>query len=278
MAELTGPSSGDPITLSADGALSVPASPIIPFIEGDGSGPDIWNAARAILDAAVAKAYAGTRRIAWYELYAGEKARRLLGHWLPEQVVGAFRRYRVGIKGALATSASEESASEEIEALNVALRQQLELDECPGPVRWLDGVANLGSEQVMARPEHFDVGATSNDSGAHLSAPPAARVNGICIAPRANINYTTGHAVFEAAHGTAPEDAGQDEANPSSLTSSGEMLLRHLGWNEAADLVVIGLSGAITDKTVTYDFARLMDGAKVVKCSEFAQAVITRMG
>jgi isocitrate dehydrogenase len=272
MAELTGPSSGDPITLSADGVLSVPARPIIPFIEGDGSGPDIWNAARAILDAAVARAYAGKRRIAWYEVYAGDKAERLLGNWLPERAVSAFRKYRVGIMGPLAAPVGEAIGS-----LNVALRQQLDLDVCLAPVRWLEGVADITVDQGLTRPEDLDVVASSSGSGERLSPLPPP-VGGICIAPCANINYTTGHAVFEASHGTAAEDAGQDKANPSSLTASGEMLLRHMGWNEAADLVTRGLSGAIAEKTVTYDFARLMDGAKLVKCSEFAQAVITHIG
>jgi isocitrate dehydrogenase len=464
MAELTGPTSGDPITLSAEGVLSVPDRPIIPFIEGDGTGPDIWNASRAILDAAVAKAYGGKRQIAWYEVYAGEKAKKLFDNWLPDETVAAFRKYLVGIKGPLTTPVGKG-----IRSLNVALRQQLDLYVCLRPVRWFQGVpspvrhpekvdmvifrentediyagieweaesagakkiiqflqkemdvnkirfpatsgigikpvsregterlvraalnyaltnqrknltlvhkgnimkftegafrdwgyavatrefraqivteretwilgnleanpkltpeanaklvepgydmappevqaelraevelamklvpthgngrwkkllkvrdsiADITLQQVLTRPEDFDVMATMNLNGDYLSDALAAQVGGIGIAPGGNINYATGHAVFEATHGTAPKYAGQDKVNPGSVTLSGEMLLRHLGWNEAADRVIRGIDGAIGAKTVTYDFARLMDGAKQVKCSEFGQAVISHMG
>ncbi len=464
MAELTGPTSGDPITLSTEGVLSVPDRPIIPFIEGDGTGPDIWNASRAILDAAVAKAYGGKRQIAWYEVYAGEKAKKLFDNWLPDETVAAFRKYLVGIKGPLTTPVGKG-----IRSLNVALRQQLDLYVCLRPVRWFQGVpspvrhpekvdmvifrentediyagieweaesagakkiiqflqkemdvnkirfpatsgigikpvsregterlvraainyaltnqrknltlvhkgnimkftegafrdwgyalatrefraqivteretwilgnleanpkltpeanaklvepgydmappevqaelraevelamklvpthgngrwkkllkvrdsiADITLQQVLTRPEDFDVMATMNLNGDYLSDALAAQVGGIGIAPGGNINYATGHAVFEATHGTAPKYAGQDKVNPGSVTLSGEMLLRHLGWNEAADRVIRGIDGAIGAKTVTYDFARLMDGAKQVKCSEFGQAVISHMG
>jgi isocitrate dehydrogenase len=464
MSEFSGPTSGSPIKLSKDGVLAVPDQPIVPFIEGDGTGPDIWNASRAILDAAVRRAYSGKRQIAWYEVYAGEKSKKLFDNWLPEQTVQAFREYLVGIKGPLTTPVGKG-----IRSLNVALRQQLDLYVCLRPVRWFEGVpspvrnpgkvdmaifrentediyagieweaesagarkvieflqqemkvnkirfpatsgigikaisregterlvraaieyalrynrrsvtlvhkgnimkfteggfrdwgyavatrefrdqvvtereswilsnldanpgisadanakliepgydmappeaqaelraevatatnllkthgggrwkkllkvrdsiADITLQQVLTRPEEFDVVATMNLNGDYLSDALAAQVGGIGIAPGGNINYATGHAIFEATHGTAPKYAGLDRVNPGSVTLSGEMLLRHLGWNEAADLVIRGMNGAIGAKTVTYDFARLMDGAKEVRCSEFGQAVISHMG
>jgi isocitrate dehydrogenase len=424
------PAEGEKITLK-DGVLSVPARPIIPFIEGDGTGPDIWRASSRILDAAVAKAYGGERAIAWMEVYAGGKAFDQLGTWLPDETVQAFRDYLVGIKGPLTTPIGGG-----IRSLNVALRQMLDLYVCLRPVRWFQGVpspvrepqnvdmvifrentediyagiefqegseenarflallkeafperfakirfpessgvgikpvsregterlvrasiryaldnkrksvtfvhkgnimkftegafrnwgyalaerefadstytweqwertkadqdekaanqeqaaaleggkilvkdaiADITLQQVLTRPKEFDVIATMNLNGDYISDALAAQVGGIGIAPGGNINYDTGHAIFEATHGTAPKYAGQDKVNPGSVTLSGEMMLRHLGWPEAADLVVAGIDRAIGEKIVTYDFARLMEGAKEVKCSEFADAVIERM-
>ena len=457
-----GPTSGDPITMR-DGKLSVPDRPIVPFIEGDGTGPDIWRASVRVLDAAVNKAYGGKKQIAWYEVYAGEKPKVKFDSWLPDETVDAFRQYLVGIKGPLTTPVGKG-----IRSLNVALRQMLDLYVCLRPVRWFKGVpspvrdpsqvemvifrencediyagiewqaesadarkviaflqtemkvnkirfpmtsgigvkpvsregterlvraairyaldfkrksvnivhkgnimkftegafrdwgyavaqrefrdqivtereswilgnkeanpeltdeanarmiepgfdmappdmqkdfvgevttaltlrpthgdgkwkqklrikdsiADITLQQVLTRPAEFDVIATLNLNGDYLSDALAAQVGGIGIAPGGNINYTTGHAIFEATHGTAPKYANLDQVNPGSVILSGEMMLRHMGWNEAADLIIKGMDGAIGAKTVTYDFARLMDGAKKVKCSEFGTAVIEHM-
>jgi isocitrate dehydrogenase len=434
------PATGTAIT-RRDGRLVVPEDPIIPFIEGDGTGPDIWRASVRVLDAAVAKAYGGARHIAWMEVYAGEKSFTRLNTWLPDDTVEAFRTYLVGIKGPLTTPVGGG-----IRSLNVALRQMLDLFVCLRPVRWYRGVPSpvrhpervdmvifrentediyagieyaagtpeaqkvldffskefpkefrkirfgsaeatrdwqaqletigapkrdlavqvgvglkpisyLGSErlihsaisyaithkrksvtlvhkgnimkftegafrdwgydiakkffgaieidggpwcripdgrpgaglvikdaiaditlqQVLTRPDEFDVIATPNLNGDYLSDALAAQVGGIGIAPGGNINYVTGHAVFEATHGTAPKYANQDKVNPGSVILSGEMMLRYLGWAEAADLVVKGMDGAIAARQVTYDFARLMDGAKELKTSEFADAIIRNM-
>jgi len=423
------------------GRLVVPDNPIIPFIEGDGTGPDIWRASVRVLDAAVQKAYAGKRRIAWMEVYAGEKSFKQFNNWLPDETVEAFRTYLVGIKGPLTTPVGGG-----IRSLNVALRQLLDLYVCLRPVRWYrgvpspvrhpekvdmvifrentediyagieyaagtpeaqkvldffakefpkefkkirfgtaeassewqrqlegigtphrdvsvqvgvglkpvsylgterlvhsaisyavankrksvtlvhkgnimkfsegafrdwgyqiaknffgaveidggpwckipdgkpgagllikDAIADITLQQVLTRPDEFDVIATLNLNGDYLSDALAAQVGGIGIAPGGNINYVTGHAVFEATHGTAPKYANQDKVNPGSVVLSGEMMLRHLNWNEAADLVVKGMDGAIAAKKVTYDFARLMDGATELKTSEFADAVIASM-
>jgi isocitrate dehydrogenase len=428
------------ITIS-NGRLQVPDNPVIPFIEGDGTGPDIWRASVRVLDAAVAKAYGGKRRVQWKEVLAGEKAFIQVRNWLPDETLDAFRTYLVGIKGPLTTPVGGG-----IRSLNVALRQVLDLFVCLRPVRWFKGVPSpvkhpekvdmvifrentediyagieyaagtpeaqkvldflakefpkdfkkvrfgtvessrewqallesigapkrdagllvgigvkpisyLGTErlvhsaisyaikygrknvtlvhkgnimkftegafrdwgykiakdffgavemdggpwcripegrlgagivikdaiaditlqQVLTRPDEFDVIATPNLNGDYLSDALAAQVGGIGIAPGGNINYLTGHAIFEATHGTAPKYANQDRVNPGSVILSGEMMLRHLGWAEAADLVVKGMDGAISAKTVTYDFARLMEGAKEVKCSEFGDAVIRHM-
>jgi isocitrate dehydrogenase len=394
-----------------DGALQVPDHPIIPFIEGDGSGPDIWAAAVRVLDAAVERAYGGRRRIGWQEVLAGEKAHRQTGSWLPEETVEAIRAHRVAIKGPLTTPIGGGFRS-----LNVTLRQVLDLYVCLRPVRWFTGVPSpvrqpqkvdmvifrentedvyagyefpqgsaearkliefcrreygwdigedagvglkpisrrrserlvraairyalregrrsvtlvhkgnvqkytegaflkwgyrlaaeeFGSQtvsgeecggrppegrllikdaitdiflqQVLTRPEEFDVIATTNLNGDYISDALAAQVGGIGIAPGGNINYESGHALFEATHGTAPKYAGQDKVNPGSLILSGEMMLRHLGWSEAAGLIIRGLEAAIAAKTVTYDFARLMEGAREVKTSEFADELIGRMG
>jgi isocitrate dehydrogenase len=427
--------SGERITV-ADGKLAVPNRPIIPFIEGDGTGRDIWRASQAVFDAAVARAYQGKRQIAWLEVLAGEKAFQKTKNWLPDETVEAFRTYLVGIKGPLTTPIGGG-----IRSLNVALRQLLDLYVCLRPVRYFPGVpspvkhpekvnmvifrentediyagiefeadsaadlkllallkehfpkeyqkvrfpqecglgikpvsregserlvraaihyalkhrrksvtlvhkgnimkytegafrgwgyalaerefasqvytwerweqtkaksgeeaanaeqkaalsagrvlvkdaiADITLQQVLTRPDEFDVIATLNLNGDYLSDALAAQVGGIGIAPGGNINYVTGHAVFEATHGTAPKYADQDKVNPGSVILSGDMMLRHLGWHEAADLIVKGIEAAIGARTVTYDFARLMkqegqSGVKEVKCSEFGQAIIQHM-
>jgi isocitrate dehydrogenase len=424
------PADGARVTIR-DGKLEVPDRPIVPFIEGDGTGPDIWRAGVRVFDAAVAKAYGGRRKIAWMELYAGEKAFKQEGTWLPDETVEAFREFLVGIKGPLTTPIGGG-----IRSLNVALRQMLDLYVCLRPVRWFKGVpspvknpgkvdmvifrentediyagiefesgtedakkvlaflretfpkayakvrfpdttavgfkpvsaegserliraaieyalangrrsvtlvhkgnimkftegafrnwgyalaerefgdrvytwdqwerakkakgeeaanaeqkaalrsgkllvkdaiADITLQQVLTRPDEFDVIATLNLNGDYLSDALAAQVGGIGIAPGGNINYRTGHAVFEATHGTAPKYANLDKVNPGSVVLSGEMMLRYMGWTEAADLVIRGMDGAIGARTVTYDFARLMEGAKEVKCSEFADAIIAHM-
>jgi isocitrate dehydrogenase len=427
---VTVPTDGAKVTVR-DGKLEVPDRPIIPFIEGDGTGPDIWRSSVRVLDAAVAKAYGGRRKIAWMEVYAGEKAFKQFDNWLPDETVEAFREFLVGIKGPLTTPIGGGMRS-----LNVALRQMLDLYVCLRPVRWFvgvpspvkhpekvdmvifrentediytgiefesgsedagkvlaflkqtfpkayarirfpetsaigfkpvsaegserliraaieyaltnrrksltlvhkgnimkftegafrnwgyalaerefadrvytwdqwertkkakgeeaasaeqkaalgagkllvkDAIADITLQQVLTRPDEFDVIATLNLNGDYLSDALAAQVGGIGIAPGGNINYITGHAIFEATHGTAPKYANLDKVNPGSLVLSGEMMLRYMGWTEAADLVVKGMDGAIGARTVTYDFARQMEGAKEVKCSEFGDAVIARM-
>jgi isocitrate dehydrogenase len=424
------PADGGRITVR-DGKLQVPDRPILPFIEGDGTGRDIWRASVRVLDAAVAKAYGGRRKIAWMEVYAGEKAFKKLDSWLPEETVEAFREFLVGIKGPLTTPIGGG-----IRSLNVALRQLLDLYVCLRPVRWFQGVpspvkrpekvdmvifrentediyagiefeagsaelaqalaflkqslpkayakirfpettalgikpvsregserlvraairyavenrrksvtlvhkgnimkftegafrnwgyalaerefasqvytwdewertkkakgeeaasaeqkaalasgrilikdaiADITLQQVLTRPDEFDVIATLNLNGDYLSDALAAQVGGIGIAPGGNINYVTGHAVFEATHGTAPKYADLDKVNPGSVVLSGEMMLRYLGWTQAADLVIKGVDGAIAARTVTYDFARLMEGAREVRCSAFGDAVIEHM-
>ncbi len=455
---------GEKITLGGDGQLVVPDNPTLPFIEGDGTGPDIWRAAVRVFDAAVAKAYGGKRKIEWREVLAGEKAFRQAGTWLPDETVEAFKSYRIGIKGPLTTPVGGG-----IRSLNVALRQRLDLYVCLRPVRYFQGVpspvrhpekvdmvifrentediyagvewaaqtpevkkvlaflrdemgvkkirfpetsgigikpvsregsqrlmaaaieyalangrknvtlvhkgnimkftegafrdwgyelaktayrdkcvsqreswilgnkeanpdlrdeenarqiepgydmlneaaqakvvaevrdtlsavgpthgdgkwqrmlmikdaiADIMLQQVLTRANEFDVIATLNLNGDYLSDALAAQVGGIGIAPGGNINYTSGHAIFEATHGTAPKYANQDKVNPGSLILSGEMMLRHMGWTEAADLIICGIGRAIEAKTVTYDFHRQMDGATLLKCSEFGDAVIHRM-
>ncbi len=425
---------GEKITLS-NGKLHVPNNPILPFIEGDGTGPDIWRASQAVVDASVEKAYKGTKKISWMEVLAGEKAFKLKNNWLPDETVAAFREYLVGIKGPLTTPIGGG-----IRSLNVALRQMLDLYVCLRPVRYFKGVpspvknpekvdmtifrencediyagiefeagspeaakmlaflqkefpkdakkirfsegvgigikpvskegterlvraaikyaldhkrksvslvhkgnimkftegafmkwgyeladrefadrvytwqtwektkaakgeeaanaeqkeqlkngkllikdsiADITLQQVLTRPDEFDVIATLNLNGDYLSDALAAQVGGIGIAPGGNINYVTGHAVFEATHGTAPKYANLDKVNPGSVILSAEMMLRHLGWHEAADLIIKGMDQAIAQKTVTYDFARLMkqegQNPTEVKCSEFGQAIIKNM-
>ena len=425
------PTSGTPLEMGADGNLKVPNDPIIPFIEGDGTGPDIWRASQRVFDAAVEKAYGGTKKIAWYEVYAGEKAFNEFENWLPDETVEAFRKYLVGIKGPLTTPIGGG-----IRSLNVALRQRLDLYTCLRPVRWFTGVpspvknpgdvdivifrentediyagiefeegtedakkvlaflkdtfperykkirfpetsgigikpvsidgtkrlmraaikyalqhgrksvtvvhkgnimkftegafrawafelaeeefadktytwgqwertvqakgqdaanaeqdaaiaagkiivkdaiADITLQQVLTRPKDFDVVATLNLNGDYLSDALAAQVGGIGIAPGGNINYVRGHAIFEATHGTAPKYAGKDVVNPSSVILSGVMMLEHLGWTEAAKLILAGIETSIANKTVTYDFARLMEGATQVKCSEFGTKIIENM-
>lgn len=414
LARVTLPKSGDPIAFSNQ-TLLVPDHPIIPFIEGDGTGPDIWRASQLVFDAAVQKAYGGKRRIEWLEVYAGEKAVSTYGEgvWLPEETLDLIKRYRVAIKGPLTTPVGEG-----IRSLNVALRQQLDLYVCLRPVRyfsgvpspvkhpeqvdmvifrentediyagieyrsgtpeaqkviaWLqaemgvkkirfpetssigikpvsregtrrlvraaiqyaldnkrksvtlvhkgnimkfteggfrdwgyelattefrahtvtwdeckgnvppgkllikDAIADAFLQQILTRPNEYDVIATLNLNGDYISDALAAQVGGIGIAPGANINYETGFAIFEATHGTAPKYAGLDKVNPGSVILSGAMMLVYLGWKEAAGLIEHALEKAIAQKTVTYDFARLMEGAKEVKCSEFAQAMVRNM-
>ena len=425
------PPKGAKITIQ-NGALQVPNNPVIPFVEGDGTGRDIWRASVRVLDAAVEKAYQGQRKIHWMEVYAGEKAYTSFGSWLPDETVQAFQEYLVGIKGPLTTPIGGG-----IRSLNVALRKALDLYVCQRPVRYFQGVpspvkhpeyvdmvvfrentediytgiefengtdenrrfkellqqqfpkeyakirfpgssglgikpvsaegterlvraaiqwslqnkrrsitlvhkgnimkytegafrnwgyavaesefgeqvytwsqwertrdeqgedeaneeqaaalkagrllvkdviADIVFQQTITRAKEFDVLATMNLNGDYLSDALAAQVGGIGIAPGGNINYTTGHAVFEATHGTAPKYADKDMVNPGSVILSGEMMLRYMGWLEAADLVVKGMEGAITAKTVTYDFHRMMEGAALLKCSEFGDAVIKNMG
>jgi len=427
------PAQGRPITMNP-GGLSVPDDPIVPFVEGDGTGPDIWRASVRVFDAAVQKAYGGRRKINWFEVYAGQKSYDKYGTWLPEDTLTAFKHFLVGIKGPLTTPVGGG-----IRSLNVALRQKLDLYTCLRPVRWFKGVpspvkrpdlvdmvifrentediyagiewaagtpevkkviaflqdamgvksirfpatsaigvkpvssdgsrrlikaaikyaiankrrsltlvhkgnimkftegafrdwgyelaekefadrtytwsqwertkkakgeeaanaeqesaiaagrvvikdaiADIALQQVLTRPTDFDVIATLNLNGDYLSDALAAQVGGIGIAPGGNINYDTGHAIFEATHGTAPKYADQDKVNPGSVILSGEMMLRYMGWTEAADLIIKGMDGAIGAKEVTYDFERLMRAegqtVKLLKCSEFGQAVIRYMG
>jgi isocitrate dehydrogenase len=407
---LTPPTEGDTI-LMQDGALRVPDQPVIPFIEGDGTGPDIWRAAQHVFDGAVKKAYGGRRRIVWFEVLAGEKARDRLDSWLPEDTLKAISHHLVAIKGPLTTPVGGGFRS-----LNVALRQKLDLYACVRPVRWFTGVPSpvkqpelvdmiifrentediyagieykaktdqagrlirflqneLGAttirfpetsaigikpiseegskrlirsaieyavrqrkksvtlvhkgnimkyteggfrdwgyelarqefgaveheggpwcrlpggviikdviadaflQQILTRPAEYDVIATMNLNGDYISDALAAQVGGIGIAPGANINYLTGHAIFEATHGTAPKYANQDRVNPGSLILSGEMMFRYLGWGEAADLIIRGLEATIAQKRVTYDFERLMQGATLLKCSEFGRAIVDNM-
>ena len=396
----------DKITMNAAGVLSVSDNPIIPFIEGDGTGVDIWPAAKMVLDAAAAK---HGKKIEWLEVLAGEKAFNETGNWLPDETVQTFRDYLIGIKGPLTTPIGGGFRS-----LNVALRQILDLYVCLRPVRWFQGVpspvkhpelvdmvifrentedvyagleleagtpeaeklrsflhdafgwdiremsslgikpiskegserliraalryaiernrksvtlvhkgniqkftegyfmrwgyqlvrdefadvavgwddcngqpgdkllvkdviADIALQQVLTRPAEIDVIATTNLNGDYMSDALAAQVGGIGIAPGANINYVTGHGIFEATHGTAPKYAGQDKVNPGSVLLSGVLMFEHLGWQDAADDIVRALEATIADKVVTYDFARRMDGATEVKCSEFGSAIVDRL-
>jgi isocitrate dehydrogenase len=432
------PPAGAKITI-ANGRLTVPDQPVIPFIRGDGTGPDIWAASVRVFDAAVAKAYGGKKQISWFEVFAGEESFKRFNNWLPDDTVAAFKEYLVGIKGPLTTPVGGG-----IRSLNVALRQMLDLYVCLRPVQWFagvpspvkhpekvkmvifrentediyagieyaagtpeaqkildfiaqefpkafekirfgtkpkaeqfwqevgaqgvnsevqvgigikpvsysgsvrlihsaiayairnqsksvtlvhkgnimkftegafrdwgyqvakehfgaveidggpwcripegkpgagivikDSIADITLQQVLTRPTDFDVIATLNLNGDYLSDALAAQVGGIGIAPGGNINYISGHAIFEATHGTAPKYANKDMVNPGSVVLSGEMMLRYLGWTEAADLILQGLNGAIGSKRVTYDFARQMDGATEIKCSAFGDNIIAHMG
>ena len=407
---LTPPSEGESITL-VDGKLNVPDKPILPFIEGDGIGPDIWKAAQHVFDSAVQKAYGDDRKIIWFEVLAGEKAHQTVNEWLPNDTLEAIKHYLVAIKGPLTTPVGGG-----IRSLNVALRQKLDLFACVRPVRYFDGVPspvrqpekvdmiifrensediyagieyesgsdankkliaflheelgvssirfphtsgigikpissegtkrlvrsainyaleeNLPSvtlvhkgnimkftegsfrdwgyelakeefgaeeldggpwcklpngliikdviadaflQQILTRPAEYSVIATMNLNGDYISDALAAQVGGIGIAPGANINYNTGMAIFEATHGTAPKYAGQDKVNPGSVILSGEMMLRYMGWREAADQIVSALEKTIAQKRVTYDFERLMESATLLKTSEFGQAMVDNM-
>ena len=437
---LTPPTRGEAITLR-DGRLEVPDQPVVPFIEGDGTGPDIWRAAQRVFDAAVEKAYGGRRKVEWFEVFAGEKSKDRFDSWLPDDTLRAIQHHLVAIKGPLTTPVGGG-----IRSLNVALRQQLDLYACVRPVRWFQGVpspvrepnlvdmvifrentediyagiewtggsddaqrildflaaefpksfdkirfgtqekvdawqkaletigaphrdlgvevgvgikpvSRLGTErvvhsaisyaiqngrksvtlvhkgnimkfteggfrdwgydvareffgavpldggpwhvipegkpgaglvikdsiadaflqQILLRPAEYDVIATLNLNGDYISDALAAQVGGIGIAPGANINYLTGHAIFEATHGTAPKYAGQDKVNPGSVILSGEMMFRYMGWTEAADLIVASLEKTIGEKRVTYDFERLMSGATLLKTSEFGEAMVGNM-
>jgi isocitrate dehydrogenase len=404
---------GTAIRRRPDGSLEVPDDPVVAFIEGDGTGPDIWAASVRVFDAAVEKAYGGGKKIAWHEVLAGGKAFDRTGEWLPDETIEKFREFLVGIKGPLTTPVGGG-----IRSLNVALRQILDLYVCLRPVRWYEGVpspvkrpedvdmvifrensediyagieweagspevkklidflqkelgvdkirfpktsgigikpvsregterlvraainyaiehdrtsvtlvhkgnimkftegafrdwgyeltrrefsgkaigwddcdgkppdgqilvkdaiADITLQQVLTRPREFDVVATLNLNGDYLSDALAAQVGGIGIAPGANINYVTGHGIFEATHGTAPKYAGQDKVNPSSVVLSGVMMLDHMGWGEAARLIENGISKTIAQKRVTYDFHRLMEGATMLRCSEFGDAIIENM-
>ena len=415
------PPAGERISVS-NGRLNVPDHPILPFIRGDGTGPDIWRASQRVFDAAVQKAYGGRRKLVWFEVFAGEESFKRFNNWLPDDTIEAFKEFLVGIKGPLTTPVGGG-----IRSLNVALRQVLDLYVCLRPVQWFTGVpspvkrpekvnvvifrentediyagidfqagsepavktleflkasfpkefkkvrfgeqhltqigvgiksvskpgterliraaldyaiaqkrksvtfvhkgnimkytegafrdwgyelakreygaveldggpwckipegksgagllikdaiADITLQQVLTRPTEFDVIATLNLNGDYLSDALAAQVGGIGIAPGGNINYVTGHAIFEATHGTAPKYANKDMVNPGSVVLSGEMMLRYLGWTEAADLIIKGLKGAITSRRVTYDFARLTEGATEIKCSEFGENIVAHM-
>jgi isocitrate dehydrogenase len=410
------PPSGGKISIK-NGKLNVPDNPVLPFIRGDGTGPDIWAASQRVFEGAVQKAYGGKRKLVWFEVYAGEAAKNKFDNWLPDDTIEAFKDYLVGIKGPLTTPVGGG-----IRSLNVALRQLLDLYVCLRPVQYFQGVpspvkhpeklnvvifrentediyagidyqagspeakkildflqrelpagfkkirfgqdsageiglgikpvsrpgterlvraalqyaqqnrrksvtfvhkgnimkftegafrdwgydlakrefgaveidggpwsklpqgilvkdaiADITLQQVLTRPEDFDVVATLNLNGDYLSDALAAQVGGIGIAPGGNINYVSGHAIFEATHGTAPKYANQDKVNPGSVVLSGEMMFRYMGWTEAADLILKGLNGAIASKRVTYDFARLMQGATEIKCSQFGDNIVEHM-
>jgi len=340
--KLNTPQHGDKITVQPDGSLNVPNNPIIPFIEGDGTGPDIWAASVKVLDAAVEKAYGGSKKIEWFEVFAGEKSNEVYGPntWLPEDTAGAedtssllsfletsfpafHKKIRfgsespelvgLGIKPVsapgskrLIRAALKYAISQNRKSLTLVHKGNImkftegafrdwgyELvkeefsdvaigwDDCGGnsgdKLLVKDSIADAFLQQILTRPAEYDVIATLNLNGDYISDALAAQVGGIGIAPGANINYDNGYAIFEATHGTAPKYAGLDKVNPGSVILSGEMMFRYLGWNEAADLIIKGMDGAISAKTVTYDFARLMDGATEVSCSAFGDAIIQHM-
>jgi isocitrate dehydrogenase len=407
------PAGGEPVTVNSQGDLQVPDHPVIPFIEGDGTGPDIWRSSVRVLDAAVEKEFGGKKKIAWTEVYAGEKSKKLFDTWLPDETLQTFKTYLVGIKGPLTTPIGGG-----ISSLNVAIRQILDLYVCLRPVRYFrgvpspvkhpeklnmvifrentediyagiewpaespqaqkliaflqnemgvkkirfpatsgigikpvsregserllraafdyairygrksvtmvhkgnimkftegafrdwgyalarreyegrvigwddcggnppageillkDSIADITLQQVLTRPDEFDVIATMNLNGDYLSDALAAQVGGIGIAPGGNINYLTGHAIFEATHGTAPKYANLDKVNPGSVILSGVMMLEHLGWSGAASRIIAAMEKTIEGKTVTYDFARLTEGATEVSCSEFGTRIIANL-
>src|SRR6266513_15675 len=313
MKTLTPPKEGERIE-ARGGRLQVPDTPIIPYIEGDGTGPDIWRATVRVLDAAVRKAYGSKRRIVWFEVCAGEKAHARFGTWLPEETLQMFEHYIVGIKKPLSPFATkrlvrkasrfaidhgrrsvtivhkgnimkytegafaqwgyevarEEFAAETIPWADVEKNHRGVVP--PGKILIQDYIADVTFQHVLTRPRSFDVIATGNLNGDYLSDAIAAQVGGIGMAPGGNISDF--HAVFEATHGTAPKYANQDKVNPGSLILSGVMMLEHLGWREAAGLVIRGMEATFRKKIVTYDLARLMEGAREARTSEFASAVV----
>src|SRR5438876_589130 len=309
-------------TTIQNGKLNVPDDPILPFIRGDGTGPDIWTASERVFDAAIHKAYGGKRKAAWFEVFAGETAFKKFNNWLPDETVGAkdFPSevcVGIGIKPVsysgsvrLIHSAIAYAIKYRRKSVTIVHKGNImkftegafrdwgyqvakqffgavELDGGPwcripegkpgAGIVIKDAIADITLQQILTRPEDFDVIATLNLNGDYLSDALAAQVGGIGIAPGGNINYISGHAIFEATHGTAPKYANQDKVNPGSLILSGEMMFRYLGWTEAADLILKGLSGAIASKRVTYDFARLMEGATEIKCSQFGDNIIEHM-
>src|SRR5437763_1229829 len=293
------PSEGERIRVDADGTWHSPDHPIIPFIEGDGTGPDIWHASQMVFDAAVEKTFGGKKKIEWFEVYAGEKAKNKFDSWMPDDTLEAIREYKVAIKGPLTTPVGGG-----IRSLNVALRQELDLYACVRPVEYFPGVpspvrepekvdmvifreniedvyaglefaADSMFQQALLRPDEYSVLATPNLNGDYISDALAAQVGGLGIAPGGNIGDKA--ACFEATHGTAPKYAGQDKVNPGSVILSGVMMLEHLGWKDAAKKIRDGMRAAISKKIVTYDFARQLPGAKEVKCSEFAKAIIENL-
>ena len=309
---------GEKITI-ANGKLTVPNNPIVPFIRGDGTGPDIWASSVRVMDAAVAKAYGGKKKIAWMEVFAGEESFKKFNNWLPDDTVEAFKEFLVGIgikpvsktgTQRLVRSAIEYAIEQKKKSVTFVHKgnimkytegafmqwgYQLAREEygaelidggpwCKIPegkrgagIVFKDSIADITLQQVLTRPNEFEVIATLNLNGDYLSDALAAQVGGIGIAPGGNINNVTGHAIFEATHGTAPKYANKDVVNPGSVILSGEMMFRYMGWNEAADLIIKGLNGAIGSKRVTYDFARQMTGATEIKCSEFGDNIIAHM-
>src|SRR5674476_759476 len=286
------PSAGQKISVNADFSLNVPDQPIIPFIEGDGTGFDITPVMIKVVDAAVAKAYGGKKKIHWMEVYAGEKATKVYGPdvWFPTETLDALRDYVVSIKGPLTTPIGGG-----IRSLNVFMRQELDLYVCLRPIQYFEGVpwckfkspktgkeiivkdciADAFLQQILLRPAEYSVIATLNLNGDYISDALAAQVGGIGIAAGANLSDSV--ACFEATHGTAPKYAGKDYVNPGSEILSAEMMLRHMGWTEAADAIINSMQKSIKSKKVTYDFARLMEGATQVSCSGFGQVMIDNM-
>src|SRR5438477_426084 len=300
----------DKITTAADGSLQVSDEPIIPFIEGDGTGVDIWPAAQKVMDAAAAK---HGKKIAWKEVLAGQKAYDETGSWLPDETVDTFKEYLIGIKPVSETgskrlirAAIEYAVSKKRKSVTLVHKGNIQKftegafrswgyeltreefsdvavgwDDCDGKpgdkVLVKDAIADITLQQVLTRADEFDVIATTNLNGDYISDAVAAQVGGIGIAPGGNINYVSGHSIFEATHGTAPKYAGQDKVNPGSVLLSGVLMFERLGWQSAADDIVRALEATIAERIVTYDFAGLMGGATEVKTSEFASAIVDRL-